>query len=347
MTARASVHRKYKGVYPLLAVALVLAFLCSVRFGAVDISFADVFSGIRKTLSGQDDLSLPERILIQIRLPRAILCVLVGAGLAVGGTLMQALFRNPIVEPGLTGTSSGAAFGAALYFVLGAAFHFNAGEWLLPFAAFAGAMLSTTMVFQLSRKTNADRSAIVALLLTGIAVNALFFSGVGFLSYIARDPQARSITFWNLGTLSGANWHSVIIVLITTLICVVGSLRYTQSLNALILGTEQAELLGVNVKKLKRNILVLNVLMIATATAFTGVISFVGLIVPHLLRLWKGADNRYLIIGSSLLGGILLTITDLASRLLLRPAEIPIGIVTALIGVPVFLILLNRKNYYF
>lgn len=344
---QALINKQYKGAYPILLVLLVIVFLCSVKLGAVNISLEEIGSGLQKVIMGDKDLTLNERILWQIRLPRAILCLFVGSSLAVGGTLMQALFRNPIVEPGLAGTSSGAAFGAALYFVLGAMLKFNGGEWVLPLAAFAGALLSTWLVFALSQKRSSDKSAIVALLLTGIAINALFFSGVGFLSYIARDPQARSITFWNLGTLSGANWHSVIIVGCTTTFCTILSLRYARQLNALIIGNEEAELLGVQVKRIKRIILLLNVLMIAVATAFTGVISFVGLVVPHLLRLWKGADNRYLIKGSVLLGAILLSVSDLLSRLLLRPAELPIGIVTSVIGVPVFIILLQRKNYYF
>jgi iron complex transport system permease protein len=260
---------------------------------------------------------------------------------------MQALFRNPIVEPGLVGTSSGAAFGAALYFVLGGVLKFNIQEWGLPLAAFGGGALSTIIVFLLAERSAANRSSIGALLLTGIAINALFLSCVGFLSYTARDPQARSITFWNLGTLSGANWHSVIIVGVVTISCITLALRCSRQLNALIIGEEEAMLIGVNVRKLKMKILLINVLMIAVSTAFTGVIGFVGLIVPHLLRIWKGADNRYLIIGGALMGALLLSMSDVVARMALRPAELPIGIVTSFVGVPAFLYLLRTKNYYF
>src|SRR5690606_28055522 len=150
-------------------------------------------SAIQKWMTSTNKLTRTERICMEIRLPRAILCVFVGASLAVGGTLLQALFRNPIVEPGLVGTSCGAAFGAALYFALGATFHFNTGQWTLPIAACLGAMVATALVFVLSQSRHTGKSSIVSLLLTGIAINALFLSGVGFLSYIARDPQARSI----------------------------------------------------------------------------------------------------------------------------------------------------------
>ena len=185
------------------------------------------------------------------------------------------------------------------------------------------------------------------LLLTGLAVNALFMSAIGFLSYIARDPQARSITFWSLGTLSGANWKAVSILSMTTTAGSLLALRYAKQLNALMIGEEEATYLGVNVTRLKWIILSINVVIVAVATAFTGVISFVGLIVPHILRMMRGADNRFLIVGSALLGATLVSLADLIARLALRPAELPIGIVTSAVGVPVFLSLLRRRRYVF
>ncbi|MCB9233584.1 MAG: iron ABC transporter permease [Bacteroidia bacterium] len=339
--------KQYAGTFPILLALLILGTLSGIRFGAVQISLEEMFSALQNQFLSPETMPLNERIFMEIRLPRAILCLLVGASLAVGGVLMQALFRNPIVEPGLVGTSSGAAFGSALYFVLGATFQFNAGEWTLPLAACGGALLATFMVFSLSQSKQSGKSAITTLLLMGIAVNALFLSGVGFLSYLARDPQARSITFWNLGTLSGANWHSVLIVGISTLVCVVLALRYAKSLNALMMGEEEAGFLGIDIGRLKLYVLLINVIMVAIATAFVGVIGFVGLIVPHLLRILNGSDNRFLILNSVLLGGLLLTAADLMARLLLRPAELPIGIVTSVVGVPVFIFLLRRKDYFF
>ncbi len=339
-------RRQYGGVYPLLLVLLAVVFVMSVCFGAVDISPVEILSGLRNYFSSAD-LLLNERIMLHIRLPRAIMCVIAGASLAVGGTLMQALFRNPIVEPGLIGTSSGAAFGAALYFVLGALWKLDTGPWLLPIAASAGAFLATGLVFILSGNNRQGRGSIITLLLMGIAINAIFLSGVGFLSYIARDPQARSITFWNLGTLSGSSWPAVLVTSISTILCVIIALLYARQLNALMMGEDEALLIGVNVKQLKRNVLLVNVIMIASVTAFIGVISFVGLLVPHLLRIWKGSDNRYLIIASAIAGGILLSLADLAARLLLRPSELPIGIVTSIVGIPAFIFLLRRNKYFF
>lgn len=328
-----------------LGVTLLISVFLSMRLGAINLTWEEIQAGFHQLFTGQEG-GLNARIFAELRLPRVLLCVITGAALAVGGVLMQALFRNPIVEPGLVGTSSGAAFGASLYFVLGSVLSFNAREWTLPIAACIGGIIATYLVFVLSGSFR-SRASIVGLLLTGIAINALFLSGIGFLSYIARDPQARSITFWNLGTISGANWHSVLIVGISTILCVLLGLRYTKSLNALMMGEDEAQLIGVNIKRLKLEVLTINVIIVSVATAFTGVISFVGLIVPHILRMIGGSDNRYLLLNGVLLGGIVVTLADLIARMSLRPAELPIGIVTSVVGVPVFIFLLRKGKFYF
>ncbi len=334
-------------IYLVLGVGLFVVTLLSMRYGAISLTWTEIQHAFKAIFGAKTDATLNERIFREIRLPRTIACLLVGSSLAVSGVLLQGLFRNPIVEPGLIGTSSGAAFGAALYFVLGASFNVHANEWTLPIAAGLGGVAATGLVFVLSRNNLSGKSTVFSLLLTGIAVNALFLSGVGFLSYIARDPQARSITFWNLGTLSGANWSSVLVMALVILTSFAFALRQAGSLNALMLGEDEALLLGIDVRKLQRTVMVINVMLVAVTTAFTGVIAFVGLIVPHLLRLMHGSNNRYLIVGSALLGGILLSAVDLVARLLLAPAELPIGIVTSLIGVPVFIMLLRRNQYSF
>lgn len=331
----------------LLFVLMVVVTAASIRFGAMDFSMREMLDAVSGTFAGRSNLTLDQRIFMQLRVPRAILCLLVGACLGVGGTLMQALFRNPIVEPGLVGTSSGAAFGAALFYVFGALVHVDLGAWTLPFAACAGGVFSTYLVFALAETKHGARSSIMLLLLTGLAINALFMSGIGFLSYVARDPQARSIIYWNLGTMSGADWWSVFVVGGCTIVGIFAALLYAKPLNALMIGEEEATALGVNVKRLKWIVLTINVLMVAVATAFTGVISFVGLIVPHILRIIRGPDNRFLITGSALLGATLLSVADLVARVSLRPAELPIGIVTSVVGVPVFLSLLRQREYLF
>lgn len=328
-----------------LIALMVLSTIAAMRFGAIEVSFDQIAKSIWQSLLGKP-LTLDQRIFMNLRLPRVLLCIITGAGLAAAGVLMQALFRNPIVEPGLVGTSAGAAFGASLYFVLGATFHFHAGEFTLPIAACIGGLLATILVFSLSGSLK-QKASIVGLLLTGIAINALFLSGIGFLSYIARDPQARSITFWNLGTISGANWQNVLLIGTITLLCLIVALRYAKPLNALMMGENEAALVGVNITKLKLEVMTVNVILVSTITAFTGVIGFVGLIVPHILRLLTGSNNRSLLLNSISLGATVILLADLISRTSFKPAELPIGIVTSVVGVPVFLVLLKRGKFYF
>src|SRR4029077_14505261 len=213
--------------------ASLVVLAASIRFGAIDFSVADISQALSSLIPGHAEPTLNQRIFLELRLPRAVLCLFVGASLGVGGTLMQALFRNPIVEPGLVGTSSGAAFGSALFFVLGGVLHISASLWSLPVAACIGGVISTYMVFLLARSREDGRSSIVMLLLTGLAVNALIMSAIGFLSYIALDPQARSITFWSLGTLSGASWIAVQIVAVSTIGGTLVAMTYAKQLNAL------------------------------------------------------------------------------------------------------------------
>ena len=211
---------------------LIIVLLCAIAFGAVPIVLSDMFSSLKHFFSGQQPANIYEGVFIQLRLPRVLLCAITGAILAVSGVLMQGLFRNPIVEPGLVGTSSGAALGASIVFVMAPnfspSFKSFAGPLLVPVSAFCGALLATYIVYSLAK--NAKRVSIMSLLLVGIAVNAVCLSGTGFMSYIARDPQARSITFWNLGTFSGASWQQVFIVGIVALVIFIVSLGYSKQL---------------------------------------------------------------------------------------------------------------------
>lgn len=314
--------------------------------GSVSILPSDMLSAVIHFFQGKKAANIYEGVFLQLRLPRVLLCAITGAVLSVSGVLMQGLFRNPIVEPGLVGTSSGAALGASIVFVLASGFSpalkSFTGPLLVPLAAFAGALTATYAVYSLAR--NAKRISILSLLLIGIAVNAICLSGTGFMSYIARDPQARSITFWNLGTFSGASWLQVLIVGLTATVIFIFAFRQSKQLNALLLGEEEATYLGVDADKLKRRILLLNTAMVSVATAFVGVISFMGLIVPHILRLLIGSDNKKLLPASMLLGAALLTLADLCARIIISPAEVPIGILTSLVGAPVFIFLLRRFN---
>jgi iron complex transport system permease protein len=340
------VIKRNRFIFPVLIILFVIVMITAIAFGAVSILPAEMYSSLKHFFGGQKSANIYEAVFIQLRLPRVILCAITGAILAVSGVLMQGLFRNPIVEPGLIGTSSGAAFGAAFVFVMAAKWppelKSQIGPFLTPLFAFMGALLATYVVYMLAR--NARRVSIISLLLVGIAINAVGLSGTGFMSYIARDPQARSITFWNLGTFSGANWLQVAIVGTVAATMFIISFRYSKQLNALLLGEEEASCLGVDTERMKRRVMILNTAMVSVATAFVGVISFVGLIVPHILRLLIGSDNKRLLPASMIAGAVLLVLADMCARLLLAPAEIPIGIITSLVGAPVFIILLKRFN---
>jgi iron complex transport system permease protein len=340
---------KFRTIYAFLTVGLIVSMILSIHVGAVDVTYREIFISLSRAFgfhpSGTID-PIQEGLFMQIRLPRILLCVIVGAGLSVSGALMQALFRNPIVEPGLIGTSSGSAFGAALIFVVGRSFVTQIspvlGTLILPASAFTFGLIATLLVYKLS--SSFGKVSVATMILVGIAINAIAASGTGFLSYIARDPQARSITFWSLGTFSGADWPSVLLVFSATLVAIILALRHSKALNALLLGEEEAGYLGIDTNKLKIRIIVINTAMVAIGTSVVGVIGFVGLIVPHLLRMFKSADSRFLIIGSALLGAVIMNLADMLSRVLLAPAELPIGIVTALVGAPVFLWILRKHR---
>jgi len=338
--------RQNKFFFPVLMASLIVVVVSAIALGAVHITLVEMFSSLKHFFSGEKPANVHEGVFMQLRLPRVLLCAITGAILAVSGVLMQGLFRNPIVEPGLAGTSAGAAFGASIVFVLAARLSPEVksytGPFLVPIFAFGGGLLATYAVYSLAR--NITRVSIMSLLLIGIAINAVGLSGTGFMSYIARDPQARSITFWNLGTFSGASWLQVLIVGSIAAIIFILSFRYSKQLNALLLGEEEAGYIGVDTAKLKKRVLVLNTIMVSVATAFVGVIGFMGLIVPHVLRLLIGSDNKRLLPAAIIAGALLLTLADMGARLLLAPAEIPIGIITSLVGAPVFIILLKSYN---
>jgi iron complex transport system permease protein len=340
------VLRKNKFFFPALILLLIVTMLMGIIFGAVSVLPSDMLASLQNLFAGKQQGTIYQAVFIQLRLPRVLLCGITGAILAVSGVLMQGLFRNPIVEPGLVGTSSGAAFGASIVFVLAAKMDPELksimGPLLLPVVAFLGALLATYAVYSLAKTSG--RISVLTLLLVGIAVNAVCLSGTGFMSYIARDPQARSITFWNLGTFSGASWAQAAIVGSVAAIIFTLAMRDAKALNALLLGEEEANYLGIDTEKLKRRIMLLNTAMVAVATAFVGVIAFMGLVVPHLVRLMIGSDNRRLLTASALLGAALLVVADLAARLLLAPAEMPIGIITSLVGAPVFIFILISNN---
>jgi heme transport system permease protein len=335
-------------IHLLLGMLLVLLVFASAGIGAFSFSPSEMLRHLGQGvgfLPATPEDALSRNVFLELRLPRVLLSGLTGAVLGVSGTLMQGLFRNPIVEPGLAGTSAGAALGAALVFVFGGTATVLAaplGSFGVPILAFAGGFAATLIVYRLS--TSFGKVNVFTLLLAGIAVNAVCNAGTGFLSYVARDPQARNITFWNLGTFTTADWRGVEIVAVFFFASFFFVLRSGKSLNALMLGEDEAASLGVEPGKLIWRLLVLNTAMVAVATAMVGVIAFIGLVVPHVLRLLKSSDYTFLLPGSALFGAGIMELIDIVARLIIPPAELPIGIITAIIGAPVFLwILLGQR----
>ncbi|MEI6189859.1 MAG: iron ABC transporter permease [Chitinophagia bacterium] len=340
-------QRKSSLFFIVLIFILALVLINAIAFGAVSILPSEMWSALQHWFTSKEPASIYESVFIQLRLPRVLLCAITGAILAVSGVLMQGLFRNPVVEPGLVGTSAGAAFGASIVFSIGPflspVLKTALGPFLVPVFAFIGGLLATYIVYQLAK--NNKRVAILPLLLVGMAINAIGLSGVGLMTYLARDPQARSITFWNLGTFSGASWFQVIVTGIVAIVCIIIAFKQAKKLNVLLLGEQEARYLGVEVHRLKTSILIVNTAMVSVATSFVGVIAFMGLIVPHVLRLIIGSDNRKLIPASILMGALLLTLADMGARLFLAPSEIPIGIITSIIGAPLYIFLLKKYQF--
>lgn len=337
----------YSGTYAILGVALVLALVASAGIGAFSFSpgtmARHIAAGLGWVVESSSD-KLGRNVFLQLRLPRVLLAALTGAVLGVSGTLMQGIFRNPIVEPGLAGTSAGAALGASLVFVFGStsALTRPLGSLAVPILAFVGAFAATMLVYRVS--TSFGKVNVFTLLLAGIAVNAVCGAGTGFLSYIARDPQARNITFWNLGTFTTADWRGVEMVAVAFAGCFAIALRHGKSLNALMLGEDEAAFLGAEPEKLILRLIIVNTVMVAVATAMVGVIAFVGLVIPHVLRMLKSSDYTFLIPASALLGAVMMSVVDIVARMIIPPAELPVGIITAVVGAPVFLWILLRQQ---
>jgi iron complex transport system permease protein len=296
---------------------------------------------------GADGFTEQQRaVLLTIRLPRVLLGMLVGAGLAVAGAAMQGLFRNPLADPGLIGVSSGAALAAAAVIVVGALWLPGAsrmlGGFMLPLAAFLGALAVALTVYRIA--SSEGRTSLGVMLLAGIAFNALAMAGVGYFTFISNDEQLRNLAFWNLGSLGAASWSVLGMIAPCVVAAVLVLVRLAGPLNALALGESEAGHLGIHVQRLKSVIVVLTALCVGALTAFTGIILFIGLVSPHMIRLACGPNHRLLLPASALLGAILVLAADLIARTAVAPAELPIGVVTAFLGVPFFLALLVKQR---
>ncbi len=304
-------------------------------------------SRVLTILAGQSSAPAGDALIVlQVRLPRLLLGLLVGAALACSGALMQGLFRNPLADPGLVGVSAGAALAAAITIVAGDAL---LAPWIgplpfsaLPIGAFIGGLITTWGLYLVA--TRQGRTSIAVMLLAGVAFGAMSGAIIGFLAYLSDDRQLRDLSFWSLGSLSGATWTKVAAATPLILPVLLLTPFLARGLNALALGEAEAFHLGVPVQRVKAVAIMLVAVAVGASVACAGMIGFVGIVVPHVLRLTAGPDHRMLLPGSALLGAALLVSADTVARTVAAPAELPIGILTAAFGAPFFLWLLLRRQ---
>lgn len=327
----------------LLALALAVTAVVSLGSGASGTSLVRALSDM---LAGRE-LAVQDRVvLLDIRLPRILMGALVGASLAVSGAVMQGLFRNPLADPGIVGVGAGAGLGAILAIVLGGllppALAGLFGWYLVPVAAFFGGWLTTLALYRIA--TRQGRTSVATMLLAGIALAAILSAVAGLLILRASDTQLRDLTFWGLGSLAGANWSKLAAAAPIMLLALLYAPSLARGLNALALGEAAAGHVGIRVQRVKNRAVLTVAAATGAAVAVSGGIAFVGIVVPHLLRLASGPDHRWLLLNSGLLGAVVLLLADMASRTAIAPAELPIGIVTAMLGGPFFLWILLRNR---
>ncbi|MCE4063841.1 iron ABC transporter permease [Chryseobacterium gleum] len=327
------------------AVLLTIIAVLSLNTGVYDFGGNSPFMILWQFIKGDPSLSLSDKYVIwDVRAARILMAILIGGMLSVSGTSLQGLFKNPLATGDLIGLTSGATLLAAIAIVLGGHFKAYLPEAvqfsLVGIAAFIGSFLSMMLVYRIS--ISGGKTNVVMMLLTGVAITAIGFSITGFLIYLSKDEQLRDLTFWNLGSLAAATWTKNIILAVVMIIAYIILLPKGKALNAMMLGEKDAQHLGINVEKLKKQIIITVALMVGTCVAFSGTIGFVGLIVPYILRLLFKSDNTFILPLSAMCGSILLLTADTFSRSIVAPSELPIGILTALMGGPIFIAILVK-----
>ena len=327
----------------LFALAALLSIVGGLCIGAFPVGFAELLSAIGLSDQPLDDTTAA--VLYAIRAPRVIAAFTVGAALAAGGAAMQSLFRNPLADPGLLGVSSGAALAAVSVIVLGEkVMHIvppALKPWLLPIAAFLGGLLATIVVYRLAARGGV--TLVGTLLLAGIAINALASAGIGMLVFIADEQQLRTLIFWTMGGFGAVTWAAILPALLVLAITIPTLLPAAHLLDALALGEREAGHVGVDVERLKRRLVAQVALAVGAGVAISGTVGFVGLIAPHIVRLLLGPAHRTLLPAAALFGGAFLVLADALARTIVSPAELPIGVLTALVGGPFFLWLLAGR----
>lgn len=327
--------------FPLLMILLLVVIVVSTSFGGVTIPMADTVRVLLNTIPFVDieTESMYETILLQIRFPRVLVAGLVGAALAVSGVIMQSLFRNPMADPGIIGVSAGGAFGGVLAIFFGLT---SIGSYMVPLLGFICAFATLAFVYIVS--THNGKTSILTLLLTGVAISSFLSACSSLLISYANLAQVQQILNWLMGDLNGRDWDHVKLLVLPVLLCCIVFFFFRQELDILLLGEEEAQNIGMNVQWTRNILLVVASLLTGVSVSLTGAIGFVGLVVPHMLRLVVGPGHKVLIPASMLGGAIFLMLADLAARLVVRPSEIQIGIITAFFGAPFFIYLILRHK---
>ena len=326
-------HQQYLILCCLLVISFLFAIL-AITLGSYGLSIFDFIKGSTTTIQNT--------VLIEIRLPRVILSAIVGASLGISGAALQGLFRNPLADPGLIGVSAGAALGATLIIVLGGDLfdQYSLGIYFIPIAAVAGASLVIFMLYLMTKGFGYE--GVTYMLLIGIAINAIAGVGIGILTYISTDAELRSLTFWTMGSFGGVTWPLLTPVIVIILISIMVMIPFSRQLDLLQLGEQEAYRLGIDVQKLKYTVILTCAAAVGASVALSGMIGFVGLVVPHLTRLIGGVNHNFVLPGSAVMGAAIMIIADLIARTIVQPAELPIGLITSAIGSPFFLWLIFR-----
>ncbi|WP_051205927.1 FecCD family ABC transporter permease [Oceanospirillum maris] len=325
-----------------LLVLLLLSALLSIMMGAMPLPALDSLLSVIDAMAGSTFsrlLDYQQAVVMELRVPRILLALAIGAILAQCGTVMQGLFRNPLADPGIIGVSSGAAVGAVIAIVWLPA---SIASWSVPVAAFVAGLGATLLVYGLSQTRSG--TSVLVLLLAGVALSAFAGAAIGFVSYFASDENLRALSLWQMGSLAGSNTHRILLAVCTLILLSIAFQRRANALNALLLGESDARHLGINVERLKLELIVLTAIGVGVAVACSGIIGFIGLVVPHIVRMATGPNHKTLLPLAALCGALLLLIADLFSRLSVQPAELPVGLVTALMGAPFFLIMLIQQR---
>ncbi|MTG97884.1 MULTISPECIES: FecCD family ABC transporter permease [Myroides] len=337
-------QRKLSFYLIILSILLITIALVSIFIGVYKFEDGSIQTIIKIIFTQEEVTPSDSYVFLDVRLPRVIMAILVGAALSLSGTTLQGMFKNPLASPDLIGVTAGSVLFAAITIVLGhyikayipEAVHYS----LLSLMSFIGAMITMTFVYRMS--TSKGKTNVSVLLLSGVAITALTGAATGLLTYISEEEELRNLTFWTLGSLAGATWTKVSILAVVMLIAVILLINKGKSLNAMMLGENDAAHLGIPVESIKKRIVLLSALMVGTSVAFSGTIGFVGLIVPYILRLIFKSNYYYILPLSTICGSILLLVADTLSRSIIPPSEIPIGILTSIMGAPVFIAILIR-----